>query len=267
MKSILKSLKLSLVLAVGCTSVLASQISNWVEPVTAQIGTTASIDTTLHYNPPPPPPAPPPGGRGVGGAKRGTCPAFKPELTALAPFTQQSPTEMDVWGLTTAAHPTFWFYVPLPQTSALTAEFALQDEAENEIYQTAIALPDKPGVIGVALPKTVAPLALNKRYRWFFSIWCDRQKQSPPIYVEGVIQRVNLTDAIAQQLETAKPQQQSAIYAKNGIWYETLTTLAKLRLLNPEDSKLQAEWRNLITSIGLPNVATQPIVSQPATLD
>ncbi|BAY25380.1 hypothetical protein NIES2100_51860 [Calothrix sp. NIES-2100] len=267
MKSISKSVKLSIVLAVGCTTVLASQISSWKDSVNAQPSSIATSNTTIQYIPPPPPPDPPPGGRVLGGAKRGTCPAVKPELTALAPFTQKTPTEMDVWGLTTAAHPTFWFYVPLAKNSAFPAEFVLQDEAENHIYETAIALADQPGVIGVALPKTVAPLAQGKRYRWFFNIWCDREKQSPPIYVEGVIQRVNLTDAIAQQLETAKPQQQSAIYAQNGIWYETLTTLAKLRLKNPEDSKLQGEWRNLITSIGLPDVATEPIVSQPATFD
>jgi Domain of Unknown Function (DUF928) len=267
MKSISKTVKLSVVLAVGCTTVLASQISNWADPVTAQSSSTAALDTTIHYNPPAPPPEPPPGGRVLGGAKRGTCPAVKPELTALVPFTQKTDSAVDVWGLTTAAHPTFWFYVPISKNPAFPVEFVLQDEAQNEIYQTAIALPDKPGVIGIPLPKTVAPLTLNKRYRWFFSIFCDKEKQSPPLFVEGVIQRVNLNKAIAQQLESAKPRQQSAIYAQNGIWYETLTTLAKLRLKNPEDSKLQAEWRNLITSIGLGEVATEPIVSQPATFD
>lgn len=268
MKSISKSIKLSLALAVGCTSLLASQISSLADsatsknPVKIQRNSAAIVSTTIHYTPPPPPPEPPPGGRVLGGARRGTCPAFKPELTALVPFTQKTGSAMDVWGLTTVTHPTFWFYVPLPKNSAYPAEFVLQDEAANPIYQTAIALPDKPGVMGVTLPKTVSPLALNKRYRWFFSIYCDKEQQSPPIYVEGVIQRVTLSQAIAQQLATAKPQQQSAIYAQNGIWYETLTTLAKLRLKNPEDSKLQAEWRNLITSIGLSDVATQPIVSQ-----
>ncbi|OUL23134.1 hypothetical protein BV372_30230 [Nostoc sp. T09] len=263
MNSLLKPIKLPLALAVACTSMLASQTSILADPTTTrQPSNTASLDTTIHFNPPQPPPEPPPGGRVLGGAKRGTCPQFKPQLTALVPFTQKSPTDVDVWGLTTAAHPTFWFYIPLPKNATYPAEFVLQDEASNPIYQTAIALPDQPGVMGISLPKTVAPMVLNKRYRWFFSIYCDQEKQWPPVYVEGVIQRVNLSQAIAQQLETAKPQQQSAIYAQNGIWYETLTTLAKLRLKNPNDSKLQAEWRNLITSIGLSDVATQPIVSQ-----
>ncbi|NJR76711.1 MAG: DUF928 domain-containing protein, partial [Scytonema sp. CRU_2_7] len=154
---------------------LASQISSladsatYISSVKIQRNSAAILDTTIQYNPPPPPPEPPPGGRVLGGAKRGTCPQFKPELTALVPFNQKTSTALDVWGLTTAAHPTFWFYVPLPKNSAYPSEFVLQDEASNPIYQTAIALPDKPGVIGVAVPKSVSPLALNKRYRWFFS--------------------------------------------------------------------------------------------------
>jgi Domain of Unknown Function (DUF928) len=153
MKSISKTVKLSVVLAVGWTTVLASQISNWVEPVTAQSSSTAVLDTTIQYVPPPPPPEPPPGGRVLGGAKRGTCPAVQPELTALVPFTQKTDSTVDVWGLTTVSHPTFWFYVPIAKNPAFPAEFVLQDEAENDIYQTAIALPDKPGVIGIPLPK------------------------------------------------------------------------------------------------------------------
>lgn len=267
MKSISKSVKLSVILAVGCVSVVAIQIPHWAEPVTAQISSTVNLDTTIQYNPPAPPPEPPPGGRVSGGAKRGTCPSVQPQLTALVPFTQKPNSSVDVWALTTATHPTFWFYVPITESSRLTNEFVLQDDAGNDIYKTAIAFPEKPGVIGIALPKNIEPLTPNKRYRWFFSIFCDPQQSSPPIYVEGVIQRVNLNNAIAQQIEIAKPRQKSAIYAQNGIWYETLTTLAKLRLKNPEDSQLQTAWRNLITSIGLPDVAAEPIVSPPGSFD
>ncbi|MBD2239815.1 DUF928 domain-containing protein [Aulosira sp. FACHB-113] len=259
-------MKLSLALAVSCTIILLGQTSIVAGPGTSrQLINTKSSNTTIttvNFNVPTPPPEPPPGGRVLGGAKRGTCPLFKPELTALVPFIKKADSTEDVWGLTTAAHPTFWFYLPLPKNWSNQVEFTLQGEGDKQIYQTAIAPPKQPGVIGVSLPKNVAPLELNKQYRWFLSVYCDPEKQSPPIYVEGVIQRVNLNQAIAQKLEKAQPQQQLEIYAQNGIWYETVTILAQLRQKNPNDSKLQAEWQNLITSIGLSNVATQPIVSQ-----
>ncbi|BAZ00821.1 hypothetical protein NIES37_48170 [Tolypothrix tenuis PCC 7101] len=266
MKFISSPMKLSLALAVSCTIILLGQTSIVAGPGTSrQLINTKSSNTTIttvNFNVPTPPPEPPPGGRVLGGAKRGTCPLFKPELTALVPFIKKADSTEDVWGLTTAAHPTFWFYLPLPKNWSNQVEFTLQGEGDKQIYQTAIAPPKQPGVIGVSLPKNVAPLELNKQYRWFLSVYCDPEKQSPPIYVEGVIQRVNLNQAIAQKLEKAQPQQQLEIYAQNGIWYETVTILAQLRQKNPNDSKLQAEWQNLITSIGLSNVATQPIVSQ-----
>nr|WP_242067618.1 DUF928 domain-containing protein [Leptolyngbya sp. FACHB-711] len=50
-----------------------------------------------------------------GGGRRGECPATQLPLIALAPSTQdtsQTPTAIYVGGVTTAEHPTFWFYVP-----------------------------------------------------------------------------------------------------------------------------------------------------------
>ncbi|MBW4563394.1 MAG: DUF928 domain-containing protein [Mojavia pulchra JT2-VF2] len=249
-------MKLFLALALGGTSLVASQTAILATPNPV----TFKHPLGIHFNPPPPPPDPPPGGRVLGGAKRGICPQVKPELTALVPFTQKTSSLTNVWALTTVAHPTLWFYVPDYRNSTYPAEFVLQNEDSNPIYQKAIALPDRPGVIGISLPTTVSPLALNKRYRWFFNIYCDQEKQSPPIYVEGVIQRVSLSQATVQQLQTAQPQQQAAIYAQNGIWHDALTILAQLRQKNPQNVALQTEWRSLLTSIGLGEVATQSII-------
>ncbi|PHM06190.1 hypothetical protein CK516_35375 [Nostoc sp. 'Peltigera malacea cyanobiont' DB3992] len=90
---------------------------------------------------------------------------------------------------------------------------------------------------------------------------CDKQKNSPPSFVEGVIKRVNLSQPTVKELETAEPLKRYAIYAQNGIWYEALTTLAELRQKNPQDAALKAEWRNLLGSIRLDDVAGEPILS------
>ncbi len=227
--------------------------------LTSDTGILAQAGT---FEPPPPPPDPPPGGRVRGGAKRGLCPAITSKLTALVPFSQEKGSVTNVWGLTTVAHPTFWFYLPITKNSTLSTQFVLQDSQSNPVYQQDITLPNQPGVIGVTLPPTASPLALNKRYRWFFTIDCDRQKQSPPIYLEGVIQRVELKPTITQQLQTAEPLQQFTIYAQNGIWHDALTTLAQLRQKNPQNAELEAKWQDLLTSIHLDDVAKQPIVLQ-----
>ena len=220
------------------------------------------------------PPKPPAGLSTVSGRRRGMgsrndCPAVENPLTALVPFQegvatnkQTNPsTLVDVWGLTTSEHPMFWFYVPYTN---MNAEFVLQDSSENEIYKNQnIALKAQSGVISISIPSTVIPLQVGKTYRWFLKIRCNQQQtMSVPIYVEGSIQRVNLHPSLKQQLQiTTDTRQKIAIYAANGIWFDALTILGKLRLANSNDASLAADWQSLLQSINLDNIAQFPIVN------
>ncbi|MEH2285335.1 MAG: DUF928 domain-containing protein [Nostoc sp.] len=280
MNSNSQSIKLFLVLAFSCTSLFASLTPVLAKPTLgssrsdAYSGLRLRSDpkTTLAqattFNQPPIPAGSPPGGRVRGGAKRGAigalaaCPPTKLDLTALVSFTQEDNSVINVWGQTTVERPSWFFYVPYTKDSPYAVEFVLQDQDSNEIYQKAIALPDKPGVIRVSLPTTAAALAVNKQYRWFFTINCDKEKNSPPTFVEGVIQRIELNPATVKELQTTEPLKRYAIYAQKGIWYEALTTLAELRQKNPQDAALKAEWRNLLGSIRLDDVAGEPILPE-----
>ncbi|MEH2400819.1 DUF928 domain-containing protein [Nostoc sp.] len=273
MKSNSQPIKLFLVLAFSCTSLLVS-----LTPVLAKPTLSSSLSdaygglrlrsdakTTLAqattFNLPPLPPGPPPGGRVRGGAKRGEpiCPLTKPKLTALVPFTE-SDEVINVWGQTTLERPSWFFYVPYTKNSPYEVEFVLQDQDSNEISRPPIALPDKPGVIRVSLPSTAPALALNKQYRWFFTINCNKQTISPPTFVEGVIVRVELNPTVVKKLQTTELLKRYAIYAENGIWYDALTILAQLRQKNPEDATLQAEWRHLLGQTHLDDIVAEPIL-------
>jgi Domain of Unknown Function (DUF928) len=239
----------------GVISPLMAQTSPLSKPKTPIVAT--------NFEPPPPPPGPPPGGRIRGGAKRDRCPQVQPPLTALAPSTEQAGSIINVWGLTTVERPTFWFYVPYSKSSDYPADFVLLDGKNKPVYSTPVTLPEKPGIIAVKLPENVPSLQVGQRYRWFFNVNCSgKGEQSPPIYVQGAIQRVDPSAAVAQQLQTAQPRQRVTIYAKNGYWYETATTLAQLIVQNPQDSSLLNEWRTLLGSIGLSDIGDKPIVSK-----
>lgn len=269
------SYPMKLVLAValvGCfsllgsiTSVMAESRQQTATEHSNSLSQSKPLATTSRKEPlrlvlPPLPPGQPPGGRRYGGARRGTCPVGNPALTALVPLTEQPTSIMNVWGLTTVERPTFWFYTPYAKGSSYPADFVLLDEESNPIYRQDIVLPSEPGVISVSLPTTAPSLSVGKQYRWFFNVYCENQKQQAPIYVEGVIQRVNLKPAIAHQLQQAQPRQQVAIYASNGIWYEALTTLAQLRQNSPQDATLQQEWQDLLIFVGLNDIAAKPLL-------
>ncbi|MHC5597348.1 MAG: DUF928 domain-containing protein [Nostoc sp.] len=274
MKSNLQPIKLFLVVAFSCTSFLVSltpvvaklTLGSSVSDAYGWLGLRSNHKRTLAqattFNQPSLPPGPPPGGRVRGGAKRGPgCELTKLDLTALAPFTEKPDSVINVWGQTTEERPSWFFYVPYTKDYPYAVEFVLQDQDSNEIYQKAIALPDKPGVIRVSLPTTAPALAVDKQYHWFLTINCDKEKNSPPTFVDGVIQRVQLNPATVKELQRTEPLKRYAIYAQNGIWYEALTILAQLRQKNPQDAALQAEWRNLLSSIHLDDIAAESILS------
>ncbi|MUG91206.1 DUF928 domain-containing protein [Scytonema sp. UIC 10036] len=208
-------------------------------------------------------------GRRAGMGSRDNCPTVATALTALIPLREEQGDSKQtdkssvgiVEGLTTSERPTFWFYVPYTKDLKASAEFSLQDSTGNDIYKDAISLPTNPSVIGVSLPSN-ASLQVGKTYRWYLKVRCDRQQIARvPIYVEGDIQRVNLDSGVMQKLQAAAdPQQKIAIYAEEGIWFDSLTMLAQLYLSNPKDASLAANWQSLLRSVNLDNVATAPLV-------
>jgi Domain of Unknown Function (DUF928) len=207
------------------------------------------------------PPGNPPGGRRTGGGRRDNCPNVNPTLTALVPITQEAKNVTNVWGLTSAEHPTFWFYLPYTKSSKYPTEFILQNSERKIIYKAEISLPEKPGIISVPIPSNTTPLTIGKQYRWFLKVYCSGHKQSFPTYVDGIIKRVNLSAIATQQLRMATDRQQVAIYAQNGIWYQALTTLLELRQSNPQDETLENTLENLLAEIGLIDIADKTVVS------
>ncbi|MFN6527157.1 DUF928 domain-containing protein [Nostoc sp. ChiSLP03a] len=219
-----------------------------------------------------PAPLSPVSGRRTGMGSRDNCPAVSTPLTALVPFQEEQKVGKQtnnsiigtVEGLTTLERPTFWFYIPYTKNlSNSSAEFSLQDSAENDVYRNAIALPSKPSIIGISLPST-ASLEVDKTYRWYFKVRCNKETASIPVYVEGGIKRINLDERVMQQLQAAnEPRQKIIIYAEKGIWFDALNMLAQLRISNYNDVSLEKDWQSLLQSINLDNIAIMPLIKLP----
>ena len=184
---------------------------------------------------------------------RGGCASSSPlNLTALVPKNKI--------GRTVSDYPTFFFY--LPQTDAELAEFILQDENSNVIYQQDLTIKNLSGVIGVSIPANtnLPPLEVGKNYTWKFTVVCDPDDRSSDQLESGVVRRVELSADILRELENADPRQKTVIYAQNGIWQDALSNLAAARRANPNDPDLAADWESLLDSVTLGAIAKEPIV-------
>ncbi|GAC1472128.1 MAG: hypothetical protein NVS2B14_16820 [Chamaesiphon sp.] len=193
-----------------------------------------------------------PNGTVIGGTRGGQCSPKSP--IGLLPKTTNL-------GITTANQPTIFLYVP--QNSATSAEFVLKDDLGKQVYKTKLFIPTTSGIFSLTLPAEVtsSSLEFDKNYQWSFSMICDADDASANASVQGWIVRGKPNATLSEQLNSAKPYERPAIYAKAGFWYDTLSTLAELRRSNPNDVKLADEWSELLKSVGLNSVAGEPLLS------
>jgi len=180
-------------------------------------------------------------GNRSGGGSRSKCPPMDFPLTALVPESN--------WGKTLEAHPTLWFYVPYSPEQAPVGEFVLQDEAGNDVYRLPFELSQTPGLVRLSVPDTQESLKRGNWYRWYFTLYCDRDKSASPVFAQGWIQRIPLTPTLERQLNAAKPREDQ-VYVANRIWFDALTHLANLRLAN-SNQVTDADWRKLLQGKGV----------------
>ncbi len=233
---------------------------------------------SLKFTPPPPPPDRGAAGDRGGGASRG-CGNAKQPLMALAPDYQQT-INIDreeiipvtkVWGLTTAEYPTFWFFIPYHKSSITTMEFVIKDESQKPsttLYRTFLNKPEIPGIVSIPMNANIQPLEISeqthqKMYHWFLKVRVKCDPEQPAILetIDGWIERVKPSPKLTEKLKQGTPLQQVELYAKNGIWYDALINLAKLRLAKPKDTSLLEKWTTLLQSEKLENLADRPLLN------
>jgi Domain of Unknown Function (DUF928) len=186
-------------------------------------------------------------GRREGSGTRGACLKTKGSVVAMMPTTNS--------GTTLSETPTFSWYVPVTQPT--TASFVLIDDRQQEVYSTEIAIAGQPSILSLTLPK---PLLIGKSYRWKFGITCDADDPSSNMLTEGWIQRLEMTQDLRQQLK-GTPAEQSAVYAKEGIWFDAVSTLLTLRREQPQSAAIAEQWKQLLESVELGQFAQTAIAT------
>lgn len=190
-------------------------------------------------------------GRREGGATRDGCYSSQKFLQALTP-------EINI-GKTLAAKPTFFVFVP-PNNAEMGEVIIeeVQGSTKTRIYRADLPMSQEFGVIGLTpLAKADAPeLEAGKTYRWTFQLYCDG---NPGDYVEGWIQRVPPSAELAEALKNASERDRLSLYAKEQYWYDQLQALVDLRR-QQDDSMLSSNWKNILTSVGLGELASERLV-------
>ena len=188
-----------------------------------------------------------------GGASRPATQKCQQDTTYPVPMTALLPDSSR--GLTVEGHPTFFVYIP--PTSAPQAYFIIKDTTTDlEVYQTMFPLTQTSGILGIPLPDSVPPLAVGKTYRWFVGLLCKPSQTDLP-WVEGSIERIEPNGELKTN---ASLEEQAISYGALGIWYDTIDRVIQLRQQQPNNEVLGITWSELLDSVGLGEIATQPML-------
>ncbi|MDY7014215.1 MAG: DUF928 domain-containing protein [Cyanobacteriota bacterium] len=161
-------------------------------------------------------------------------------------------------GTTVDDDPALFLYIPKSRIDGGQV-IVFERESDREVYLREFDLSNKPGdtagVIKIDLQE--ANLESGKIYDWVFSPFCLDEDGGTEFlgdtYVEGSFQRTELTSVQNTQLERAETLlEQAEIYARSGVWNETLSLAEQLRSSDPQ------EWTNLLKSVKLEELAEAP---------
>lgn len=159
-------------------------------------------------------------------------------------------------GLTTKKYPSIMVYVPA--TGARKAFFSIQDENFNYYYENTLQLPEKSGVMEINLPVSAPPLMTGANYQYSLAIMCGEELEPDSPVVSGWIQRIKTKDL---KLNQEPSVELASKFASQGIWYDAVSILHKLRKSQPNNQFLINSWQELLNSADLNEVAQKAIVN------
>jgi hypothetical protein len=194
-----------------------------------------------------------------GGARTGTYNLNPSLLASDGPASMMALVPQSYSGTTLAERPTLLVY--LPGSAAKTMVFSLQDEQGNVQYETTLPVSNESGVRKITLPADAPALKVDQNYQWFLALKIDDELSPRTPYVDGWIQRITASPAIAQALQTSDGMKRAEVLGKNGIWYDYTAEIATLQTNEPQNQSSQKEWQELLEEIDLKTIAKAPIVA------
>lgn len=172
------------------------------------------------------------------------------QLSQPVTLTLLAPNDHD--GLTTSAHPTFFWHIstPVAMAFALTERGVVQPLLEQQLQPLAA------GIVELKMPPDSPELVPGKEYRWSVTLICNPERPSANPFIQTWIKRVPTTPQLEQQITTATSEQERAsIYARAGLWYDALEAISTAHSVNPREQSILNQRLELLKQAGLTQVA------------
>ena len=187
------------------------------------------------------------------GGSRGNCMAKGKDFVALVP---DRPVN-----LTASISSQLFFYVPQTEEPK-TVEFVVRTKDDQLVHEAFLKTTGQAGIMSVAIPDQVKDNLSESHgdYHWYLSMICDPNHRSRDIVLEGWIEHVELNKSVKERIELSTDLEKSHLLQQEGVWYDALSVLAELKKSDSDLISIRAEWSQLLESIGLEELASEPLI-------
>jgi len=163
---------------------------------------------------------------------------------------------------TISERPTIYFISPKVSGSGIFTLIEQNDRStpsQKVVYRKTFSLQNEAGVIPFKMPSDAPILETGKIYRWKIDFGPDPETKT----TDGRIKRVLPTAKLVEQLKTiSKPIDRAALFAQEGIWFETVQTLAEAQYPVAKSLEIVDEWTSLMKATNLDLVLEYRFVPQ-----
>ena len=161
---------------------------------------------------------------------------------------------------TISERPTIYLLTPKVENGKI--RLRIFDESgltSNRIYSKVFSINNQDGIVAFKIPDDAPILEIDKKYKLEFDVQYPFENKR----VFGYIKRVLPSQKLVEQLKTTtKPIELAALYAQEGLWFETLQTLAEAQLTLPQNPEITEEWLELLKSAKINRALSFPLVGQ-----
>ena len=215
-----------------------------------------------------------PSNRGDGASRGIFCQASTPPIALTPQYSEPSldsggnprldlngnPLEKHfVLSQTNAPQPTFAVHLPLGKQDVLDLQLALvmEDTAGNLLYELPITAPEQSGIITFKPGPSELKMQPGQRYDWniFVEARCIVNDQEKEYYatLKGQMEHQPMVG------ENMGKEDYAIATASQGFWPDAMATVADLHRQDRSNEQYIADWRGLLTDIGLAQLTTAPL--------